>query len=811
MGSILPEFTYDIFISYRQKDNKYDEWVTQFVDNLKRELDATQKEEISVYFDANPHDGIHETHDVDDTLREKLKCLIFIPIVSKTYCDTNCFAWQYEFLKFMEAAKSDEHGLKIKLANGNVASRVLPVRIHDLDKEDLQLFSRESGGPLRSVDFVYKESGVNRPLQPTDDPSSNQYHTSYRNQINKVANSIGDLVKGFKTDSSDNSDESEEPEAFVERRFRKRTFLVPLLIAIMSVMAIYMGYIIFFDEDRIARDPSELGIAVLPFQNQTNDDEQDYIGILFRDAIHTRLAQSRQFAFLSSQQATFMYRETHLAIVEIGKELDVDYILSGRYFIADNTIQINVEFADTKTGYSVWNESYSVPFDNINVLEIQGEIAEKIVNKFISLKKLTEESKAELASKLSEITGLSFDSYKYYVAGLEWLEKGPFVKENLENAIGQFKLAVQKDSLNSEAWIKLIRSQSDMLWFDMGKSELLHVQINQELEFIEKNLPSWVSDLSQGIYKYRGQKLYSEGQKHLDNAFRLFPNSYDVNNLLGAIHLRKIENSKGFEYLKKLSSLQPNSTVTWMNLSVCFIINGDYNNAVRAMERGFALGIDSSAFQTLLSLYSSAGKEDYQIPMQYRQDNKRYLITKYWWFSHPDTAIDQLRNLPKDLEPGSGKYSFTEYYSNLAELYFSVSQDDSAKYFARKAIEQNDGQLIEEPDWVARTYAILGDLDHAEELISQNFTVDSEDLLLQAWHTINSQLKLVILSKNYDKASDLLTRFNKQYPEFADFAELSLPTYNRARRESVKFENAVNSLTPAPPLLSDEDDSSILY
>ena len=61
--------------------------MSEFVDALKTELESTFKEEISVYFDINPHDGLLETHDVDASLKEKLKCLIFIPIISQTYCD----------------------------------------------------------------------------------------------------------------------------------------------------------------------------------------------------------------------------------------------------------------------------------------------------------------------------------------------------------------------------------------------------------------------------------------------------------------------------------------------------------------------------------------------------------------------------------------------------------------------------------------------------------------------------------------------------------------------------------------------------
>jgi hypothetical protein len=129
MASLIPGYEYDIFISYRQKDNKYDGWVTEFVDHLKKELEATFKEEVSVYFDINPTDGLLETDSVDKSLEDKLKCLIFMPIISRTYCDPKSFAWQPEFCAFNKLAKEDKFGRDIKLSSGNVASRILPVQI----------------------------------------------------------------------------------------------------------------------------------------------------------------------------------------------------------------------------------------------------------------------------------------------------------------------------------------------------------------------------------------------------------------------------------------------------------------------------------------------------------------------------------------------------------------------------------------------------------------------------------------------------------------------------------------------------------
>jgi hypothetical protein len=112
----MDSYLYDIFISYRQNDNRTDQWVTKFVNALREELEATSKDTISIYFDENPHDGLLETHQVDASLAKKLKCLVFIPIISQTYCDESSFAWQHEFLPFIKMAQEDELGRTSLLA-----------------------------------------------------------------------------------------------------------------------------------------------------------------------------------------------------------------------------------------------------------------------------------------------------------------------------------------------------------------------------------------------------------------------------------------------------------------------------------------------------------------------------------------------------------------------------------------------------------------------------------------------------------------------------------------------------------------------
>ena len=163
MASIVQGYEYDIFISYRQKDNKYDGWVTEFVDNLKRELEATFKEEISVYFDISSYDGLLETHDVDASLKKKLKCLVCIPIISRTYCDPKSYAWEHEFKAFIKTASDDQFGLRVTLPGGN-----------------RQLRSRD------------------------DNVIKNPNQILYRDQINKVALAIRDIIESMKVTVASN-------------------------------------------------------------------------------------------------------------------------------------------------------------------------------------------------------------------------------------------------------------------------------------------------------------------------------------------------------------------------------------------------------------------------------------------------------------------------------------------------------------------------------------------------------------------------------------------------------------------------------
>ena len=363
--------------------------VSNFVDALKIEIESTFKEEISIYFDINPHDGLLETHDVDASLKDKLKCLIFIPIISRTYCDLKSFAWEHEFRAFVDQAAQDQFGLKVKLPNRNVASRVLPIRIYDLDIVDIKLCESTLGGVLRGVDFIYSEPGVNRPLKSDDDEKINLNKTRYRNQINKVGNAIKEIISGLKN----------EPLEFKYNR----------------------------NEDNSLKNKPvipEKSIIVLPFENISPDPDQDYFSDGLTEEVISDLSTIPDLLVIS-RSSTMTFKGTRNSIKEIAEKVNVQYVLEGSVRKAGDKLRITAQLIDAANDSHIWAEKYTGTVEDI--FDIQEKVSRAIFNA-LKLKLTPEENK-----RISEKPIASIVAYEYYLQAKR--EAWSFNLEGLDHAL----------------------------------------------------------------------------------------------------------------------------------------------------------------------------------------------------------------------------------------------------------------------------------------------------------------------------------------------------------------------------------------
>ena len=452
MASIVPGYEYDIFISYRQKDNKGDRWVSAFVDALKTELESTFKEEISVYFDVNPHDGLLETHDVNASLKEKLKCLVFIPIISQTYCDSKSFAWQHELVAFNKLAKEDQFGRDIRLTSGNVTSRILPVKIHDLDLEDKTLLENELGGVLRGIEFIFKSSGVNRPLKPSDNPDKNLNKTFYRDQINKVANAVKEIIAAIK--KYDQQD-GEVPKEVVNSKPESHKKLNPkIIVASVIVLAlIILGYF-FIPKLFNSSKQVDKSIAVLPFRLLSNEPDKQYLADGMMEAILLHLQRFKDLRVLD-RTSVEQYRETKKTTYVIGQELGVTYLLEGSFQKAGDSVRLDVHLIYAKKQSTKWGNEYNKNWkDNFAV---QSEVAQTIA------KELHITITPEVKQLVEKIPTKNLTAYDFYQRGREeytkyWIDKyntGVLQKDVLQKAEDLYRKALKYDSTYAQAYTGL--------------------------------------------------------------------------------------------------------------------------------------------------------------------------------------------------------------------------------------------------------------------------------------------------------------------------------------------------------------------
>ncbi len=593
MPSLIAGYNYDVFISYRQKDNKYDGWVTNFVDHLKAELESTFKEEISVYFDINPHDGLLETYDVDASLKEKLKCLVFIPIISRTYCDPRSFAWENEFKAFIRLSSDDNYGLKIRLISGNVANRILPVKIHELDEEDRILLEGELGGNIRGIEFIYQEPGVNRPLTTSDDDRKNLNNTNYRNQINKTANAVKEIISSLKKHDGDGgiSNVISQPG---DKRFRE--FVIPvkhlrlkfkpkvlysfIFILLCAALSYFILRDIKKDQNTRGSPKQEKTIAVLPFVNMGDDNEHAWFGDAITDEIITQLYKINELK-VRSRTSVMRYRSSSKPIPSIGKELNANYIIEGSTQIFRDQIKIRVQLIDARKDEPLWGDTFSGSWDDL--LKMQTEIAMQTASNLKAV--LTPEEKLKIAKDPTKNSTaymnylsanvLSDNALYYLMVGNKFVDSISFF-----SAIKMYDRAIENDPGFALAYARRAIARSWGFYvrqLDKSHIEKCRNDINAALN-IDKDLVD--AQIALGFYYFYCLKDNQKALLHFRNASEKSPGNYQPIFYMAMVYRKTGNWGKSNELVRKVIEFEPHDALVLTNIGLSFDYMRKYDSAI---------------------------------------------------------------------------------------------------------------------------------------------------------------------------------------------------------------------------------------
>ena len=721
MASLIPGYEYDIFISYRQKDNKYDGWVTEFVENLKRELEATFKEDISVYFDINPHDGLLETHDVADSLKGKLKCLVFIPIISRTYCDPKSFAWEHEFKAFVELAKKDPFGLKVKLPNGNVANRVLPVRIHDLDAADIELCESVLGGVLRGLEFIYKEPGVNKPLTSDDDEKKNLNKTKYRIQINKIANAIKEIISGLIAGEFVSGKEKTEPKLPLEEvkksekinpvgkqpRFKKSKLLSS---AVSSVLVLLLLGIFFYPKifkhdtlDKLRSSGEKISVAVMPFQNMTNDTIWNVHQNNIQESLISALSNTGELRVRQIKSIKELLQNrgqsgntsiTPSVASEISQKLDADVFIYGSIQRSGLKIRLDAKLIDTKTKEVIKPFEVNGPYKEEIIFDLTDSLRKKVTD-FLLISKLI---KGNIGLQHNFTLPKSADALRYYLNGVNSRNKGDIVEarnwynkslaadSNFYNA----SFALENSySGTAESYKWLIRNYQrrdnmslvdryDACWayeysFGPPESQIRYLRQLQEIDDQDPSPPYLLGLTYNGLGQY--DKAIIELEKCLD-IFRRWGNDYLKNNdifgLLGIAYHKTGQFKKENKIYAESDKYNPDLDFKFFQKAILTFSEKDPVMAQKYIEKFIAIKKENSVptadiNSDLAAIYSISGMPDkaeeyFQKNLELEPENTFRIISLANFFIENNRKLDEVSELmDKAMKLAKNKVDFYNY------------------------------------------------------------------------------------------------------------------------------------------------------
>jgi TolB-like protein/class 3 adenylate cyclase/Flp pilus assembly protein TadD len=194
--------------------------------------------------------------------------------------------------------------------------------------------------------------------------------------------------------------------------------------------------------------PPRLSIIVLPFANIGGDASQDYFVDGVTESLTTDLSRIRG-SFVIGRNTAFTYKGKAVDLKQIGRELNVRYVLEGSVQRGGNRMRVNVQLLDAESGHHLWAERFDKPLADL--FDMQDEIVARLAG---ALNAQLVDAEAQRAEKVA-----SPDAMDFYFQGLAWFNKG-FHPDTLAKALDFFDRALSLDPDNADVLVGSARADS---------------------------------------------------------------------------------------------------------------------------------------------------------------------------------------------------------------------------------------------------------------------------------------------------------------------------------------------------------------
>src|SRR5438552_7878034 len=357
---------------------------------------------------------------------------------------------------------------------------------------------------------------------------------------------------------------------------------IPKWAAILIVIAIAIGSFLFWQRQKPKTTATtaaipEKSIAVLPFENRSEDKANAYFADGIQDEILTRLSKIADLKVIS-RTSTQHYKSAPENLSEIARQLGVAHILEGSVQKSGDAVRVNVQIIKAAGDSHLWADTFDRKVTDI--FSVESDVARAIADQLRA--KLTGQEQRVIAAKPTD----NVEAYDAYLRGLAYTLK----PSNPANGLGAQKYlreAVRLDPKFALAWALLSYiDASGYITLDLQPTVALREEARQAAETaltLQPNLGEGI--VAKGTYYYACLKDYDTAVHYFEQARQFLPNSSRIPEALAYVERRRGRWDRSESYFNEAERLDPRNVYLLTQRAISYINLRRFPEALRKFDQ----------------------------------------------------------------------------------------------------------------------------------------------------------------------------------------------------------------------------------
>jgi len=476
-----------------------------------------------------------------------------------------------------------------------------------------------------------------------------------------------------------------------------------IALIVLAALVLTGGALFFFLRGRPAL-PNEKSIAVLPFENLSEDKANAYFADGIQDEILTRLSKIADLKVIS-RTSTERYKSAPASLLEIGRQLGVANILEGSVQKSGGQVRVNVQLIKTTNDSHLWAESYDRELRDI--FKVETEVATAVADKLRAT--LTGSETQVLASKPTA----NLDAYDAYLHGLDFDRRSESTSDLLK-ATEYLQSAVKLDPTFALAWARLARVKANLYYQDVDTTLAWRAATEEAVKKAVELAPDLgETSLALGYFRFFCERNLALARSAFEAARLRLPNDSDLLLALSLVDLHQGRAEDALALQTQSLRLDPRNPFLFFKKALTLAALRRFPEARAAVDLALALNTnDPQLLGFKASTYHAEGNLDEalkildQVPAE--DKNGIYTRVRVLNSAHRYSDVISILQPAVDKNPASTDLTIATFYDFLGRAQKAAGDPIAARATFLKGRDLVLANIAKSGGPQGRIHAVLG-------------------------------------------------------------------------------------------------------